>query len=108
MNGVLRFSLVLVCGSELLLSRYVMAEEVNSSTTQPAIKTPVRIDKSHPPIVRAAEYPKESARLGEKGYCAVKVEVDFDGLIRSKQLVVSTGFGRLDVSGNHAASFSRA
>ena len=106
MNGVLESSLALVCGGQLLLSTHVMAEEVNSSATQPAIETPVRIDESHPPIVSAGDYPLESARAGEKGYSAVRMEVDFDGLIRSKQLVVSTGFRRLDAA--CLAAFSRA
>lgn len=98
MNSVHKLSLLLVCVAGLDLCSDTMADEVNSVSTQPVVKTPVRIDKAHPPIVRPAEYPNESARLGEKGFCAVRMEVDFDGLIRAKQLVVSTGIGRLDAA----------
>jgi TonB family protein len=97
-NGV-PHSIVLfvICSTEIGECNDAKADDVNTSASEPT-KTPVRVDKAHPLIVRPQEYPAESARRGEKGSCAIRMEVDFDGPVRAKQFVVSTGFERLDVA----------
>jgi TonB family protein len=67
-------------------------------TPQTDVKTPARIDKDHPPIVRSYEYPLESRRQREQGVCAVRLQVDRDGFVRAMQLVASTDYQRLDVA----------
>jgi TonB family protein len=64
----------------------------------PAVKTPVRIDTAHPPVVQGSQYPPESALRREQGICAIRMQVDSDGLVRAKQLVASTGYARLDAA----------
>ena len=59
-------------------------------------KTLPRMDIDHPLKISTQYYPPESKRLGEKGVCLVRVEIDADGVIRATQLISATGFGRLD------------
>ncbi len=61
-------------------------------------RTPVRLDSNHPPKIGDRYYPRESKILGEQGVCVVRLEVDADGDVRAEQLLVSSGFGRLDAS----------
>jgi TonB family protein len=61
-------------------------------------KTLPRMDKNHPLKIGAQYYPPESIRLGERGMCLVRVEIDADGVIRAMQLISATGFGRLDAA----------
>jgi TonB family protein len=73
------------------------AKEI-SAEAQAVAKTVAHGDKAHPFIIYADEYPQDSLYRREQGTCAVRVEVDVDGVIRAKQLVVSTGFDRLDAA----------
>jgi len=67
------------------------------AAARPAIeKTLPRIDKDHPLKIGAQYLPAESKRLGEKGTCLVRVEIDADGVVRAVQLISATGIGRLD------------
>jgi TonB family protein len=59
------------------------------------VETPVRVDLSHP-IKLGENYPSLSRRKGEEGLSVVRIEVDSDGVVRAMQLVVSSGFARLD------------
>ena len=74
------------------------ADEVNTAPPESGTKTPPTVDKAHPLRVYENEYPDGSKHRGEQGSCAVRVEVSSDGAIRAEQLVVSTGFTRLDVA----------
>jgi TonB family protein len=80
--------------------------DVNSDASESVVKTPVRIDKAHPPMVQGSQYPPESELRREQGICAVRMQVDSDGLVRAKQLVASTGYGRLDAA--CVAAFTKA
>jgi TonB family protein len=74
------------------------ADEANAppQEQQPGVKTRARMDR--PLIIYEDEYPPESRDRHEQGMCAIRVEVDADGVIRAKQLVISTGFSHLDVA----------
>jgi TonB family protein len=69
------------------------------------VETPVRVDPKHP-IKIGENYPAESRRKGEEGLSVVRIEVDADGIVRATQLVLTSGFGRLDEA--TLASFSGA
>ena len=60
------------------------------------VRTRVRMDSTHHPILGEERYPKESVRLGETGKCIMRAQVDADGGIRAFQLLSSSGFARLD------------
>jgi TonB family protein len=60
------------------------------------VRTRVRMDSTHHPILGEERYPKESVHLGETGKCIMRAQVDADGGIRAFQLLSSSGFARLD------------
>ena len=60
------------------------------------VRTHVRMDSTHHPILGEEYYPKESVHLGETGKCIMRAQVDVDGGIRAFQLLSSSGFARLD------------
>jgi TonB family protein len=63
------------------------------STT--SVETPVRADPKHP-INLSEGYPEQSRKNGEEGLAVIRIEVDINGIVRATQLVVSSGFARLD------------
>jgi TonB family protein len=72
-----------------------------TSATSPSsvgapVRTHVRMDSTHHPILGEEYYPKDSVRLGETGKCIMRAQVDADGGIRAFQLLSSSGFARLD------------
>jgi TonB family protein len=60
-----------------------------------SVETPVRADPEHP-LNWGEGYPAQSRRNGEEGLAVIRIEVDIDGIVRATQLVVSSGFARLD------------
>lgn len=66
------------------------------ASSQPVVKTPLKIDPAHPPRIGDAYYPADSKRLGEHGRCLVKVTVQADGSTRDVSLAQSSGYPRLD------------
>lgn len=61
-------------------------------------KVTVGIDAHHPPKIGADFYPKESLRNKEQGTALIRLYSDSDGSIPATQIVVSSGFPRLDVA----------
>jgi TonB family protein len=74
------------------------ADDVGNNPPDAIGRTRPTIDKAHPIIIYAYEYPLRSIHDGEQGGCAVRMEVDSDGAIRVRQLVISTGYERLDAA----------
>lgn len=74
------------------------AENISAKSTDSDVRTPIRQDKAHPAIVHWQEYPVESRHRGEEGSCLVRLEVGPDGLAHARQLLITTGFARLDAA----------
>ncbi len=107
MNNVRQWSALLLCVAAIADWSAAAADDVSAEPPASGIKTRPLVDKAHPLIVYENEYPDESKLRGEQGSCAVRVQVGSDGVIRSEQLVVSTGFTRLDVACLDAFSGAR-
>ena len=88
--------------SSLLLCAYATAHDAQPTG---GVETPVRVDPKHP-INIGENYPAESKRKGEEGLSVVRIEVDADGVVRATQLVLTSGFARLDEAA--LASFTGA
>jgi TonB family protein len=56
----------------------------------------VGIDPQQPPRIGAAYYPKESLRRKEQGTAMIRLYAAPDGSVPASQVVVSSGFARLD------------
>jgi TonB family protein len=56
----------------------------------------VGMDPAHPPKIGAEYYPKESLRRKEQGTTLVRLYTAPDGSVPASQVVVSSGFVRLD------------
>lgn len=86
--------------SFVLASRAFAGDEPTTlavpSATPEVVRTPVRVDHSHPPRIGAAYYPSESIQHHEEGRCTVRLTVLADGTTRDVVLVDSTGYPRLD------------
>jgi TonB family protein len=75
------------------------ADQSQPATSSPApsagvVKTPPRVDRSHPPRI-AGQYP-ESKSLREHVRCIVRAEIDPDGIVRAAQIVSSSGIDWID------------
>jgi hypothetical protein len=106
MKTIRNAALVMAPLSCLLLANTLCAfaadDPVPSTTpasSQPVVKTPLRIDPAHPLRIGDAYYPADSKRLGEHGRCLVKVTVQADGSTRDVSLAQSSGYPRLDEAG---------
>jgi outer membrane biosynthesis protein TonB len=88
-----------------ILSSLLLCASTTAQDMQPTggVETPVRVDPKHP-IKIGENYPAESRRKGEEGLSVVRIEVDADGVVRATQLVLTSGFARLDEA--TLASFS--
>jgi TonB family protein len=70
--------------------------EAASAPADTGVRTPIRQDPAHPLRVGEQYYPAESRLHHEEGGCAVRVQVDSGGAINALQLIISSGFVRLD------------
>jgi TonB family protein len=64
--------------------------------TPMADRPTVGLDPRHPPKIGAEYYPKESLRRKEQGTALVRLYTAPDGSVPASQVVVSSGFARLD------------
>ncbi len=94
----MRPTAIVLCLAGIGGCRVAAADDIDNKPPDAGVKTPVRIDKAHPIIIYEHQYPEQSKVRGEQGSCAVRMEVDSDGVVRARQLVISTGFARLDVA----------
>jgi TonB family protein len=69
-----------------------------SAETVPADKPTVGIDMHQPPKIGANYYPKESLRRKEQGTAMIRLYAASDGSVPATQVVVSSGFARLDAA----------
>jgi TonB family protein len=69
-----------------------------SQSTETVItdKPTVGIDMHQPPRIGAEYYPKESLRRREQGTALIRLYAASDGSVPASQVVVSSGFARLD------------
>jgi TonB family protein len=73
-------------------------DDVNTKLPDAVVKAPAGVDKGQKLIIYEDEYPQESKQAGEQGICAIRLNVNSDGVVRANQLVISTGFARLDMA----------
>ncbi len=69
---------------------------LQSSETVVADRPNVGIDMHQPPRIGEAYYPKESLRRREQGTAMIRLYAASDGSVPASQVVVSSGFARLD------------
>ena len=67
-----------------------------SVPSESIVRTPVKVDPGRPPKIGEQFYPPDSLRHHEQGKCVVRMEVGGNGDVLAEQLLISTGFPRLD------------
>jgi TonB family protein len=69
-----------------------------SATDAAALRKLGRMDVRHPLHVGSDYYPKQSLKNGEQGRCTLAFFIESDGTVPAAQLLVSTGYPRLDTA----------
>ena len=72
--------------------------DVGSVAIAAEIRTPIHLDPAHPIRIGEQYYPMESKQHHEQGICTVRLEVDSGGAVNALQLLISSGFARLDAA----------
>ena len=70
--------------------------QATSMPDESIVRTPVKLDPLRPPKIGEQFYPPDSVRHHEQGKCVVRMEVGSSGDVLAEQLLISTGFPRLD------------
>ena len=79
-----------------------VAQEQTPTTIATSDTRPLRklgkMDVRHPLHVGSAYYPKQSLKNSEQGKCTLAFFIESDGTVPAAQLLISTGFPRLDTA----------
>src|SRR5580698_7610314 len=94
---------ILLVGTGIAIPSNSTSVQEQASGTAPAIDTrPLRtlgrMDVRHPLHVGSDYYPKQSLKNHEQGKCTLAFFIEADGTVPAAQLLVSTGYPRLDTA----------
>jgi TonB family protein len=95
-------ALLLVTTGTAIPSNFTSAQEQTPSASAPTdasvYRRGGRMDVRHPLHIGSDYYPKQSLKNHEQGKCTLSFFIEADGTVPAAQLLISTGFPRLDTA----------
>ena|ERR1700683_2409543 len=95
-------SLLLIAIAAAIPHKAASAQEQSPSasapTDAPVYRRGGRMDVRHPLHIGSDYYPKQSLKNHEQGKCTLSFFIEADGTVPAAQLLISTGFPRLDTA----------